>query len=138
VGAAWRSLGAAEKAQLKRAFDEEPVFGSYVRALGFTLGKVELPVWRMYLESSGLPDELIADFYSRFQAELKGALEMLREVTGQRDPLWFRPWLGASIRLRSPMIHPLNLLQILAIEDRDFRLLRRTVTGIASGMMTTG
>jgi phosphoenolpyruvate carboxylase len=36
------------------------------------------------------------------------------------------------------MIHPLNLLQMIAREDRDILLLRWTVTGIASGMLTAG
>jgi phosphoenolpyruvate carboxylase len=36
------------------------------------------------------------------------------------------------------MIHPLNLLQVLAIQSKDFNLLRYTVTGISSGMLTTG
>jgi phosphoenolpyruvate carboxylase len=36
------------------------------------------------------------------------------------------------------MIHPLNLLQVLAMEERDTRLMRETVTCISCGMMTTG
>jgi phosphoenolpyruvate carboxylase len=36
------------------------------------------------------------------------------------------------------MIHPLNLLQILAEKRKDRQLLRLTVTGISSGMLTTG
>jgi phosphoenolpyruvate carboxylase len=63
---------------------------------------------------------------------------MLRFISQQQNPLWFKPFLGSSIRLRSPMIHPLNLLQIIACREKDFALLRLTVTGISSGMLTTG
>src|SRR5205085_1782602 len=87
VGSTWARLSAKEREALKRAFSDEPVFASYVRALGFTLGKVELPVWRMYIERGGLPPELGAEFYARFQAEFKSAIEMLVEVTGAKDPL---------------------------------------------------
>lgn len=138
TGRAWRESSASDRARLKRAFRTDPMFGSYVRALGFSLAKVELPVWRMYLERSGLDPQAIEVATARFEIELEASRRFFTEVTGKRDLLWFRPWLGESIRLRAPMIHPLNLLQILAVEDRDLGLLRTTVTGIASGMMTTG
>ena len=70
--------------------------------------------------------------------EYRLACEFVHTVSGNRSLLWFRPWLETSIRLRSPMIHPLNLLQVLAMEERDTRLMRETVTGISCGMMTTG
>lgn len=138
VGTAWNASSAEEKKQLAAAFRDEPVFTSYARALGFTLAKVELPVWEMYLKASGLPPEEKARFASCFRKEYESAREFLRALSGEENPLWFRPWLGASIRLRSPMIHPLNLLQILAIESKDVRLFRHTVAGIASGVLTTG
>ena len=40
--------------------------------------------------------------------------------------------------MRSPMIHPLNLIQLIAIERKNYPLLRKTVTGVACGMLTTG
>lgn len=138
VGRAWQTLSTKEKAELKRAFQNEPVFTSYIKALGFTIAKVELPLWRMYLENSDLSTAEQKKFYELFSAELKAAREMVRELSGSENPLWFRPWLGASIRLRAPMIHPLNLLQVLAIESDDTSLFRTTATGISAGMMTTG
>lgn len=138
IGTAWKGATPAMKKALRKAFADEPVFTSFVHALGFTLAKVEMPVWRMYLERSRLDPALIDQFYTAFEGEMAGTYEMLRTVTGHDDPLWFKPWLGASIRLRSSMIHPLNLLQILALEDKDFALFRLTVTGISSGMLTTG
>jgi phosphoenolpyruvate carboxylase len=76
--------------------------------------------------------------YQEFEMEYRAALFFVRAITGQRKLLWYKPWLGASIELRAPMIHPLNLLQILTLESRSVLLIRETVTGISSGMMTTG
>ncbi len=138
IGSSWKKSDKNMKKALRKAFICEPTFSSYIRALGFTLAKVELSVWRIYLEHSGLDRKLTDRFFSLFQEEYAGALEMLQYVSEKSDPLWFNHWLGASIRLRSSMIHPLNLLQILAIHENDFLLLRLTVTGISSGMLTTG
>lgn len=138
VGSAWAELGAAARDTLREDFLRQPVFTSYVKALGFTLAKIELPVFRIYLEQSGLEGEEIERAYGAFARELTLTLRCYREICGEEDLMWFRPWLGESISLRSPMIHPLNLLQILAKNDGDVQLLRLTVTGISSGMLTTG
>ncbi len=138
IGSAWRTLNDVEKEALKRDFEREPVFRSFVKALAFTLAKVELPLWRIYLDSSGLEASLCDRFYERFSDELSAVAEMVHFLSGSANPLWFKPWLGASIRLRAPMIHPLNLLQVLAIEEEDYVLFRETATGISSGMMSTG
>jgi phosphoenolpyruvate carboxylase len=138
VGTAWRECGEGERAALARAYRDEPVFNSYVKALAFTLAKVELPMWKIYLDESGLDAALASRFYAAFTEELRAAGELVRALAGEENLLWFRPWLGASIRLRSPIIHPLNLLQILAMESEDTVLFRSAATGISAGMMTTG
>lgn len=138
VGSAWTESSPTEKDQLRHAFANEPVFTSAVKALGFTLAKVELAVWRLALAESGLPAETAERAFKTFKDEFRKAGVFLKEITGEDDPLWFRPWLGESIQLRSPMIHPLNALQIIAAQTKDLFLLRLTVTGISSGMLTTG
>ena len=138
IGTSWEKSDSNMREALRKAFTDEPAFASYLRALGFTLAKVELAIWRMYLEHSDLDRKLSDHFFLQFQAEFLSALEMVKFISSESNPLWFNPWLGASVRLRSPMIHPLNLLQILAIKEKDFVLLRLTVTGISSGMLTTG
>lgn len=138
IGSSWKSSSYNVRENLKKVFDSEPVFASYVRALGFTLAKVELSVWRIYLEQSGINPKVIENIFYLFEQEFQQAVEMVQFISGDKNPLWFHHRLGASIRLRSPMIHPLNLLQILAIQEKDPILLRLTVTGISSGMLTTG
>src|SRR5699024_2627243 len=54
VGRAWKETSDQEKADLKEAVKTSTVFRTYVRALGYTLDKVRLSMWRMYLEQSGL------------------------------------------------------------------------------------
>jgi len=138
VGAAWKQMSSQDRIRLRAAFAREPVFATFVRALGFTLAKVELPIWKIYLRESGLAREQIDEIEGRFDEEYRAATAFLKSISRSTNPLWFRPWLGESIRLRSPMIHPLNLLQILALQENDVHLLRLTVTGTSSGMLTTG
>ncbi len=138
LGTAWEQTLEKERQQLKAAFTKEPVFTSYIKAVGFTLAKVEIGVWRLYLENSPLTKAEKKDFEGLFDSEFQKTLRFYSELTGQKELLWFRPWLGDSIRLRSSMIHPLNILQILSIQDEDATLMRKTVMGISSGMMTTG
>lgn len=138
IGSAWRQASAQERGDLRAALKTEPVFTSFIKALGFTLSKVELETWRVYLEESGLKPNEAEAFFTKTRDEYHAARDFVTALTGEKDLLWFRPWLATSIRLRSPMIHPLNLLQIIAREDGDAQLLRQTVTGIASGMLTTG
>ena len=64
--------------------------------------------------------------------------EFVKEMSGHANLTWFRPWLTESISLRSNMIHPLNVAQIISLQNRDQNLMRETVTGISSGMLTTG
>jgi phosphoenolpyruvate carboxylase len=143
IGTVWRELKASEDSQkhltnLRQAFREIPVFRSYIKVLASTLARVELPVWLLYLENSNLPKMIGESMFHDFRREYALATEFVRAIAERRNLLWFRPWFGTSIRLRSPMIHPLNLLQIIAIQENDSSLLRQTVTGISSGMMTTG
>ncbi len=138
IGTAWEETSAADRAIIRREMKANPLFRSFVQALGFTVAKVELPVWEFYLERSDLPAEEIRHFRKRFRAEFASTRKFFREVTGHQDPLWFRPWLGESIDLRASLIHPLNVLEILALQKGDLPLLRICVTGVASGMLTTG
>jgi phosphoenolpyruvate carboxylase len=133
VGTVWKNSSEAERVKLILAFKQNPIFTSYIKALGFTLAKVEMSVWKMYLQKSGLES-----VFSFFSSEYELTRKAYFEICAQTELMWFRPWLGESSMLRSSMIHPLNLLQILATSNKDPHLLRVTVTGISSGMLTTG
>ena len=138
VGSAWAEAPDFEKKAMIEASRKSPVVASYIKALGYTLAKVRLSIFKLYLEDSSLSREQQEVMWTLFTKEFDQTLEFLRDVTGSTELVSWRPWLEDSIRLRSPMIHPLNLLQILAMKDHDETLFRTTVTGISSGMMTTG
>lgn len=138
VGSFWESCSDVEKRNLKKAFQSSALFGSYIRVLSFTLKKVELEIFDLYLKSSSLTPNEVKDFSVLFKGEYERCLEAVRQITGENDLLWYRHWLGTSIELRSPLIHPLNIMQLIALEREDVKLLRESATGIASGMLTTG
>jgi phosphoenolpyruvate carboxylase len=138
VGSAWKNMKESEKKEIQHCFHVHGVFKSYMHALGFTIAKIELPVFEHYLKNSNMNKKKIDQFISIFRTELDLTKKCFYEITKQKNFLWFRPWLGESISLRAPMIHPLNVLEGIARKEKDLKLLRVSVTGIASGMMTTG
>ncbi len=138
LGRAWKSLNSQEKKQMQKAYKESKLFSSFIKSLGFTLSKVELAVWRFYLEESSLEKAFVDSIFDEFLDEYATTLKFYRQLTGEKNLMWHRPWLKESIALRSPMIHPLNVLQVIAVQKNDPYLLRKTVTGISCGMLTTG
>jgi phosphoenolpyruvate carboxylase len=137
VGTAWKKLVETERLELIDYYSHSPFFQSYIKILGFTLAKVELGVFYYYLKQGRNSAQAERD-YEVLCKEFELTKEFFYKLTGQGEFLWFRPWLQESIHLRSPMIHPLNFIQLRAIEKMNLPLLRETVSGIASGMMTTG
>lgn len=135
VGSAWVKLTPAEKTKLKELFSRDPFFSSFVKALAFTAAKVDLDVWSLYLNKT---EENHKEIAKKIRTEFDAVLIFLYEITQQKQLLWYRPWLGESIRLRSPHINLLNLIQIIAMQTSDEALLQETIVGIACGMLTTG
>lgn len=138
TGSAWQTLTIKEKKALRQELKHNPLLLSYVKLLGFTLAKVELPIWELYLSKSGLEAKKVDAMIKGFRDEYNKSVQFVHEITQQRNLLWYRPWLRESIELRSVMIHPINLLQILIMNRKDPVLLRESVAGIALGMLTTG
>ena len=138
VGTSWSSLSEAEKAQVKSDFSASPLLASYLKHLGFTLEKIRISVWHFLIDKSSLSAKDKELWIDAFYRELALTEEFFAQVSGGNDHLWFRPWLKESIYFRSSMIHPLNVIQKIAIEKSYQNLLRTTVAGISSGMLTTG
>lgn len=138
MGSSWRECSEQEKSQLKELYKSSAFLKSFVKILGFTLAKVDLAVWKFYLDESALDDDLKSNMFHLFEVEFLQACHFFHEITGQTDFLWFRPWLAQSISFRSSMIHPLNVIQVESLKRQHSQMLRDTVTGIACGMLTTG
>ena len=138
IGSAWRELTSEEQQTLKDEYKTNTLLSSYMKALGFTLAKIELGVWKLYLMQSALDESVKVSAYEEFKEELSLTESFFKAVSGENEFLWFRPWLQESIDLRSAMIHPLNLCQLESLRRQDHELLSNSVTGIACGMLTTG
>ena len=138
IGASWKSMSAEEKREIHAIFKTSPLLQSYIKNLGFTFAKIELGVWDFHLNESSLSEADKKKWHRIIHGELELAMKFFYEISGEKNFTWFRPWLGESILFRSSMIHPLNVIQKIALERHDNVLLRETVTGIACGMLTTG
>ncbi len=138
AGLAWEQSTSLQKKALLEAFEQNPVFNSYVKALDFTLAKVELAVFKTYLNESALPEELVQKISLEIEQEYSRTVRFCKIITKSQKLLDNKQWLQESVHLRAPMIHPLNLLQNIAMKNKEIDLLRLTVTGISSGMMSTG
>ena len=138
IGSAWESLSNKDRDKARKFYKNSPLMQSYIKNLGFTLAKVELGVWNFHLEHSELDTGDKKHWREKINQELNLAIKFFYEISREKNFTWFRPWLGESIYFRSSMIHPLNVIQKLALERKDNVLLRETVTGIACGMLTTG
>ncbi|KTC82634.1 phosphoenolpyruvate carboxylase [Legionella cherrii] len=134
IGSTWLELDASGKNRLKVLYKENALLAAFVKQLGVTLSKVYLPIWEQYLVQLTGSNE----YLKPFQSELKSTILFFRQITGEQDFCFHQPWLGESIQLRSTLVHPLNLIQIEAMKRKDLPLLRKTVTGISCGMLTTG
>ncbi|HXH31786.1 MAG TPA: phosphoenolpyruvate carboxylase [Bacteriovoracaceae bacterium] len=138
TGSAWAKLDLESKEEIKTYYKDSPLMHSYVKNLGFTFAKIELGVWNFHVEHSTLAESEKHKWKVKIQDELLLSKGFFRDLTADAEFTWFRPKLGESIVFRSSMIHPLNVIQKLALERKDNVLLRETVTGIACGMLTTG
>lgn len=136
IGTAWKQMSDLEKTEIKSLFKSDAFVSSYVKILGFTLAKVELHIWEKYILEKKHKDS--AEIIQTFKKEYEAAKKFVFEMSGTRHLVWYRPWLEESIKIRSPYIHILNLLQILAMRNSDEQLLKETLVGIACGMLTTG
>lgn len=138
VGSSFASLSLEDQQKLKKDYQHSALLQSYVKALGFTFEKMDMSIWRTYLNHSKLAqnDKNVID--ERIQTELELTKKFFAFMTENKEWLWFRPWLSESIYYRSSFIHLLNMIQLEALRRKNYQLLRETVTGISCGMLTTG
>jgi phosphoenolpyruvate carboxylase len=142
LGTAWRQERRRPGAQrrLRQALRQDPLLRGFLRLLGFALEKAEPRLWQAYAEALA-PKEASA-LLRVLDTEWRAARD-LAKAASPGGLLADREWLRESIYYRAPMIHPLNLLQIGLLKkktwgEREQKLFRETVTGIAAGMLTTG
>ncbi|WP_240665910.1 phosphoenolpyruvate carboxylase [Agromyces sp. LHK192] len=145
----WFGLGSAlaevgDEAALHDAYERWPLFTAMIDNVEMSLAKTDERIARRYLELGDRDDlaQLVLD-------ELALTREWVVRVAGRGGMLEGRPVLRRTVRLRSPYVDALSLLQLRALrtvraavepspDDPDRRLLLLTVNGVAAGLQNTG
>jgi phosphoenolpyruvate carboxylase len=148
--AGWFGLGSALEAVgdeklLHEAYESWPVFAAMIKNVEMSLAKTDDAIARQYLALADRPDlsALVLD-------EMARTREWVIRTAGHTDVLGDRPVLSRAVRLRSPYVDALSLLQLRALRgirattgekdptDADHRLMLLSVNGVAAGLQNTG
>jgi phosphoenolpyruvate carboxylase len=149
--AGWFGLGAALEAvgdeeRLRRAYDEWPLFRTMIDNVAMSLAKTDERIARRYLALGDRDDlaQLVLD-------EMALTRSWVLRVTGAAQLLANKPILQRAVKLRSPYVDALSLLQLRALralreapadqpapDPEQQRLLLLSVSGVAAGLQNTG
>ena len=137
--------GEEERGVMGEMMRHFPFFYDMIRNVELALTKVDLPLARLYSEL--VPDrELRERVFSMVMEEYQRTSRIVLAVTGQSRLLENNPALARSLRLRTPYVDPLSLIQIELLrrkrageesEELDY-VLAATISGIAAGLRNTG
>ncbi len=148
--AGWFGLGSAlaavgDEPRLREAYEAWPLLRTLVDNVAMSLAKADPRIARSYLDL-GDRDDLAA----RVMDELALTREWVQRVTGG-ELLANKPVLQRAVKLRSPYVDALSLLQLRALralraapagaaapDPAQQRLLLLTVSGVAAGLQNTG
>ncbi len=142
LGSALAAVGDVEL--LRDAYAHWPLFASMIDNVEMSLAKTDARIAERYL-ALGDRDDLAA----LVQEEMELTALWVRRTSGHEEILEDRPVLRRAVRLRSPYVDALSLLQLRALRavrasgsaDRDdaaHRLLLLAVNGVAAGLQNTG
>jgi phosphoenolpyruvate carboxylase len=148
--AGWFGLGTALEAVgdeqlLQRAYDEWPLLRTLIDNVAMSLAKADDRIARHYLE---LGDR--DDLASLVRQEMSLTRSWVIRVTGGTELLGNKPVLQRAVKMRSPYVDALSLLQLRAlralrdtpegapVDPEQQRLLLLSVSGVAAGLQNTG
>jgi phosphoenolpyruvate carboxylase len=148
--AGWFGLGSAleavgDEALLQGAYDEWPLFRTLIDNVAMSLAKADDRIARHYLELGDRDDlaDLVRD-------EMALTRSWVIRVTGGTELLGNKPVLQRAVKMRSPYVDALSLLQLRALralrdapagvpaDAEQQRLLLLSVSGVAAGLQNTG
>lgn len=148
--AGWFGLGTAldavgDEDVLRRAYDEWPLFRTVIDNVGMSLAKADDRIARRYLDLGDRTDlaDLVAD-------EMALTRRWVVTIAGGEDLLANKPVLQRAVKMRSPYVDALSLLQLRALRtlrtgdvaESDLpqwqRLLLLSVSGVSAGLQNTG
>jgi phosphoenolpyruvate carboxylase len=149
--AGWFGLGTALEAVgdeelLRGAYRDWPLFHTMVDNVAMSLAKADPRIARHYLD---LGDR--ADLAALVMDEMELTRTWVMRVTAGRDVLDNKPVLQRAVKMRSPYVDALSLLQLRALralradsaagataDPEQQRLLLLSVSGVAAGLQNTG
>ena len=143
VGAAFD--GFADKGLLKAMAEGWPFLQSVLGNMEMVLAKSDMGIAARYAEL--VEDRAMGDAtFGRIRDSWQRSHDQLLSVTGQSHLLEANPALDASIRLRTPYIEPLNLLQIELLKrhrsgENDPRIaegIQLSINAIATALRNSG
>jgi phosphoenolpyruvate carboxylase len=132
------------EAPLKEMFGNWMFMRAMLEDLEMVLAKCDMNVARRYAE---LADEPLRRYHDIIHAEFERTVELVLRLKGARELLETDATLSRTIRLRSPYVDPMSLLQIDLLsrwrergreDDALFRALLLSINGIAHGLQNTG
>lgn len=148
--AGWFGLGTALEAvgdeeALRRAYDEWPLLRTVIDNVGMSLAKADDRIAQRYLDLGDRPDlaALVAD-------EMALTRRWVIAIAGGDELLANKPVLQRAVKMRSPYVDALSLLQLRALRtlragdvaEADLpgwqRLLLLSVSGVSAGLQNTG
>ncbi|MGP3536283.1 phosphoenolpyruvate carboxylase [Microbacterium sp. RD1] len=148
--AGWFGLGTAldavgDEERLRAGYREWPLLRTLIDNVAMSLAKADERIARHYLDLGDRDD--LADLV---MAEMRLTREWTIRVTGGDELLATKPVLQRAVKMRSPYVDALSLLQLRALRalrDADAkaprdaeheRLLLLSVSGVAAGLQNTG
>mgnify|MGYP002478545178 CR=1 FL=1 len=152
--AAWYGLGTAceklnDLATLRKAYEEWPLFSTFIDNIEMSLAKTDERIAKMYL---ALGDR--EDLSTKVLDEMELTRKWVLRIVNDEWPLQHRHVLGQAIRIRSPYVDALSVTQVLALRslrkkvDKEelsksqqaefIYLILCTVSGVAAGLQNTG
>jgi phosphoenolpyruvate carboxylase len=146
----WFGLGSAldavgDLSRLQAAYEEWPLFHTMIDNVAMSLAKADGRIARHYL-ALGSRDDLA----SLVLDEMSLTRDWVIKIAGGDELLANRPVLQRAVKMRSPYVDALSLLQLRALRalreapdgvdpDPDLqRLLLLSVSGVAAGLQNTG
>ncbi len=146
--AGWFGLGTAleavgDEALLAQAYGEWPLFRTMIDNVAMSLAKSDDRIARHYL-ALGDRDDLAA----LVMEEMELTHSWVVRVTSATELLGNKPVLQRAVKMRSPYVDALSLLQLRAlralrtdsgaVDPEQQRLLLLSVSGVAAGLQNTG
>jgi phosphoenolpyruvate carboxylase len=149
--AGWFGLGTAldavgDEALLREAYDEWPLLRTMIDNVAMSLAKADPRIARRYLKLGDRDElaELVLD-------EMESTRAWVIRITGGGELLANKPVLQRAVKMRSPYVDALSLLQLRALralrasavagatpDPEQQRLLLLSVSGVAAGLQNTG